>query len=204
MRLAAFGCAPVLERRSAAEVGRRLVRSGALRTATQVAYLTVHERLRAAQEPSELWSRVAEERRARVEQFVELDTPFQPDERRDRIQNLMAMMDRADVTVTEKFRRLLEAYQIENGYGASIDSYRGEVDFGGQTRIVDFLSLGRVALLYQTLDGETSGVWDSDAGSFQHLESSYNAPLRRGIRIALKQESPQLLQLPIQAPEDVR
>ena len=38
-----------------------------------------------------------------LEQFVELDVPFLLEERRDRIERLREIMDRADVAVSEKF-----------------------------------------------------------------------------------------------------
>ncbi len=45
-----------------------------------------------------------------LEQFVALDTPFLPQERGARIALLKDLLTRADVTVSEKFRRVLEAY----------------------------------------------------------------------------------------------
>ncbi len=50
-------------------------------------------------------------------QFVDLDVPFLLDERKTRVQGLKDMMARADVTISEKYRRILEAYQIELEYG---------------------------------------------------------------------------------------
>ena len=67
----------VLEQRFAAELGRRLVQSGVLDEPAGVAYLTVEERIRAVHEPSPYWVRLAEERRARVEEFVRIDVPVQ-------------------------------------------------------------------------------------------------------------------------------
>jgi hypothetical protein len=64
-----------LEQRYGAEAGRRLHRLGALREPAEVAYLTVHERIRAAQEGSELWARLAATRRERVERFLEVELP---------------------------------------------------------------------------------------------------------------------------------
>ncbi len=82
-----------------------------------------------------------------LEQFVELDVPFQKEERMQRVQFLRSSLDRADVSVAEKFRGVLEAYNIELQYGRGIDTYRGSIDLGGAERVVDFLRVGRVALV---------------------------------------------------------
>ena len=58
-----------------------------------------------------------------LEQFVELDVPFLLDERRDRIERLREIMDRADVAVSEKFSQVLRAFQIENEYGRTMETY---------------------------------------------------------------------------------
>src|SRR5690606_27540324 len=51
-----------------------------------------------------------------LEDFITLDTPFLLKERQDRIARLRDMMVRSDVTAAEKFRQVVEAYQIENDY----------------------------------------------------------------------------------------
>src|SRR5690606_36532921 len=48
-----------------------------------------------------------------LKKFVDLDVPFLPKEREKRVNDLIAMMDKADVSTSEKFRRILEAYQVE-------------------------------------------------------------------------------------------
>lgn len=136
--------------------------------------------------------------------FVELDIPFLVEERSDRVADLQRLMDRSDVTVSEKFRRVLEAYQVENDYGRTIDSYRSELVIDGEPRTVDFLSVGRVVLLYQTLDGETSGIWSREERVWQPLPDGYDDAIRRGIRIALKQAAPNLLLLPVPVAQGVQ
>ena len=137
-----------------------------------------------------------------LEQFVELDVPFEKEERLQRIQFLRDNLDRADVTVAEKFRGVLEAYNIELQYGRGVDTYRGTIDLNGTQRDVDFLRVGRIALVYQTTDGALAGAWDKSAGAWVDLPSGeYDAAIRKGIRIAKKQATIELLSMPVSAPE---
>lgn len=137
-----------------------------------------------------------------LEQFVELDVPFEKDERMERVEFLRSNIDRADVSVAEKFRGVLEAYNIELQYGRGIDTYRGTIDMNGTSRDVDFLRVGRIALLYQTTDGAMSGAWDSSSNAWVDLPAGeYEAAIRKGIRIAKKQATIELLNMPVSAPE---
>jgi len=96
---------------------------------------------------------------ATLEKFVALDVPFLPEERTKRVNDLSSMMQRADISVSEKFRRVLEAYQIEVDYGRTIEAYSGLLTIKGQEMDVDFLRIGRVSLVYQTRDGSQLGQW---------------------------------------------
>jgi hypothetical protein len=135
---------------------------------------------------------------ATLGQFVRLDTPFLPDERSNRIAQLEDMMTRADVSVSEKYRRIVEAYQIEIEYGRTIEAYQGKV--GEKT--VDFLRAGRVALLYQTLDGSETGYWDADAKTWKQ-DNSYEDAIKSGLKVAKKQAAPDFIRLPVHAPKQV-
>jgi len=137
-----------------------------------------------------------------LEQFIELDVPFNKEERMQRVAFLRSNLDRADVSVAEKFRQVLEAYNIELQYGRGIQTYRDTIDVGGAPRDVDFLRIGRVALVYQSTDGAISGAWDKSSGSWVDLPAGeYNAAIRKGIRIANKQATIELLNMPVSAPE---
>ena len=136
-----------------------------------------------------------------LEQFIKLDLPFLPEERQQRLSHLKQMVNRADVTHAEKFRRILEAYQIENDYGNTIEAYRADINLNGTTSSVDFLRLGRVALYYQRLDGSETGFWNKETSSWQTLSSDYRHAIREGLRIARKEAAPDLLTLPVPAPE---
>jgi hypothetical protein len=132
--------------------------------------------------------------------FVELDVPFLLEERTERVAKLEALMIDPTVNDAEKFRKVTEAYQIENDYGRTIESYKGPLDIGGQTRQVEFLRIGRVAYIYQTEDGTISGVWDQGARRWEEADS-HKSEIRAGLKIAKKQVAPDLLLLPVSAPE---
>jgi hypothetical protein len=136
-----------------------------------------------------------------LDAFVALDVPFLKEERVARVHGLRDMMKRADVTLSEKYRRLLEAYQIESEYGRTIEAYRGELTQGETSRSVDFLRFGRIALLFQTLDGGESGMWDQEAKVWQPLGGSYRIAIRDGLRMARKQSAPDLVRVPVRLAE---
>ena len=136
-----------------------------------------------------------------LKQFVELDVPFLLEERQDRVTNLEELMDVSDVAVSEKFRSVIEAYQTENEYGRTIETYKGELTIEGEVREVEFLKIGRVGLYYQTMDGEHSGIYEQASGDFVALSDKYRSQILQGLRIAKKQAAPDLLRLPVPAAE---
>jgi hypothetical protein len=134
-----------------------------------------------------------------LEQFVALDVPFLAQERENRLQSLKSLMDRADIASSEKFRRVLEAYQIEVDYGRTIESYTGLIDVDGQQREVDFLRIGRLDLIYLTKDGKKAGIWNTEVNTFERLPDSNISQINKAIRIAKKQLAPDMLTLPVKA-----
>jgi hypothetical protein len=141
---------------------------------------------------------------ASLKQFVALDIPFLPEERQTRIEQLKVLMDRADVSLSEKYRRLIEAYQVEVEYGQTIEAYRGTLAMNGKPRTVDFLRIGRVALFFHTLDDKTCGRWDTHKQHWVVLPDRYRVAVTKGLLIARKQAPPDLLLLPIRAPVETR
>lgn len=133
--------------------------------------------------------------------FVSMDVPFLMDERNDRIDFLKETLDRADVSVAEKFSQVLQAYQVENSYGSTIEAYTDVIELDGKSRSVDMLKWGRVSLVFQTLDGETTGVWDNNLKDWVILPDEFRLGVRDGVRIARKTKTADLVRLPIPAPE---
>jgi hypothetical protein len=136
-----------------------------------------------------------------LEQFVALDKPFQVEERKSRIEMLRENQDRADISVSEKFRQVLEAYKIESAYGGTIEAYKTTLPLDGADREVSILRVGRIALMYQTSDGLASGYWDAAQGQWLALDSSYNSRVMKGLKIARDQATKDILILNVQAPE---
>ena len=134
-----------------------------------------------------------------IVQFVDLDIPFLPEERQQRIVQLQTLMERADVSIAEKYRRILEAYQVETEYGRTIEAYRGDLIMGDDTRTVDFLRIGRVSLYYLTLDSQEAGIWNDN--QWQKLDNEYRQAIEQGLKVAKKQLPPNLLVLPTQIAE---
>ncbi|MFA5938917.1 MAG: DUF3450 domain-containing protein [Sinimarinibacterium sp.] len=128
-----------------------------------------------------------------MEQFVDLDLPFLKEDRAARVERLKEMMPRADVTVSEKYRRIVEAYQIEMEYGRTIEAYRGSL----KDREVDFLRVGRVGLYYQTPDTTETGYWDRETHDWV-VDNDYAEGVKEGLKVARKQTSPNLLIVPMQ------
>ncbi len=135
-----------------------------------------------------------------LEQFITADVPFLPYERSERLENLQDLLPRADVSLAEKYRRILEAYQIESDYGRTLEVWRDSLQRDGQELNVDFLRLGRLMLYYQTADGHETGWWNQKQRSWQQLDSSARRPVAQAIAIARQHKSADWLDLPIKTP----
>ena len=135
-----------------------------------------------------------------LEKFVDLDIPFLISERRDRIEFLKETLDRADVSVAEKFHQVMQAYQVENTYGTTIEAYTDVIEIDGRSRQVDVLKWGRVSLVFQTPDGEITGVWNNQNRQWVILDDAFRTGVRDGLRIARKTQTADLVRLPVPAP----
>jgi hypothetical protein len=132
--------------------------------------------------------------------FVEADVPFLDTERKARVDRLRDLMLQVDAPTSEKFRRLLEAYTIEMTYGRTMDSYAGTLADG---RNVEFIRLGRVSLMYRTVDGEESGYWDNEQKMWV-AAPEYSAVIEEALKIAKQEGAPDLIAVPVPAPKGGR
>ncbi|MBV1920828.1 MAG: DUF3450 domain-containing protein, partial [Pseudomonadales bacterium] len=130
--------------------------------------------------------------------FIDLDMPFHMTERRERLSTIEENLVAADINVAEKFRQIIEAYQIENEYGRKVDSYQDIAIIEGVGYEVDVLRVGRIALVSQTKDTSITAAWDNDKKLWQRLDNSvYRNAVREGLKMANKQAPIGMLVLPI-------
>lgn len=128
-----------------------------------------------------------------LQKFVSQDLPFLKQERQERVASLKRLMADPEVNVAEKYRRILEAYQVEADYGRTLGAERTQVG----DKMVDVLRVGRTALFYLSADGDSAGRWDAKQGRWVDLSSSYISDVRKGLRIAHEQTAADLLKLPM-------
>lgn len=133
-------------------------------------------------------------------QFIKADIPFMLDERTKRVDSLVELMGRADVAISEKYRRILEAYQIELEYGRTLEAYQGTLGEGANALTVEFIKLGRVALMYQTIDGSETGYYDAQTKQWVKAPE-YKDNIRKALAVARQEGAPDLLRVPVPAPK---
>ncbi|MBC6428278.1 MAG: DUF3450 domain-containing protein [Cellvibrionales bacterium] len=138
-----------------------------------------------------------------LEDFVELDLPFRLDERRERVTRLRNNLGRANLSVAEKFRQVLEAYKIELDYGNNIEAYTRTLAVDGQEQDVNVLRIGRIALTYQTKDQSRAAAWNTATGDWEALPGSWNRDISEGLKIARKQSPINIMKVPVSAPQEV-
>jgi hypothetical protein len=132
-----------------------------------------------------------------LEKFVELDVPVNIETRKARIAGLHDVINDSNVTTSEQFRLVLEAYEIEAGYGTIFDAYQGELVVDGTPITADFVHMGRIALVAQSLDYKRAWVWNNTSRSWEELGDEYLKPITDSIRMARKQLPMDLTKMPV-------
>ena len=137
-----------------------------------------------------------------LEQFVASDVPFVDpiSDRKARIERLRELMTTEGTSPSERFRRLVEAYQIELEYGRTVSDYKSTLPDG---REAEFVRVGRVSLLYRTVDGEESDYWDAAQKQWM-MDNDYNSAVLEALRISRKTIAPDVIEVPVPAPQEVR
>ena len=133
-------------------------------------------------------------------QFVANDVPFFKEERDQRIAFLRELMASVEAPQSEKFRRLIEAYQIEMEYGRTMTAYRQTLADG---RDAEMVRLGRVALMYRVIEGGETGYWDNQQKAWV-VDRDSAAAIEEALSIANEERAPDLIIVPVPAPQGGR
>ena len=138
-----------------------------------------------------------EEMVSTLESIINNDVPFLLIERKARVAELKEILKQSNISTSEKFRRVFEAYQIENEFGRTIESYRDEITFDSETFNVEVFRLGRVGLYARTSDGRHTAMYSKKEGRWVRKKGIDNE-LVVALKIARKELPPSLLKLPIE------
>lgn len=139
---------------------------------------------------------------AGVEKSIELDMPFHLAERKERIAFAKAALDNPTVSPAEGLRQVMEAFTVEAEYGRKLDAYKDTVEIDGNPTEVNILRIGRLSLIAQTADESEALAWDNKSRSWIELGSSYRNPTRKGLRIANRLATVDMLEMPVPYAEE--
>ncbi|MEL6365711.1 MAG: DUF3450 domain-containing protein [Pseudomonadota bacterium] len=137
---------------------------------------------------------------ASLEQFVAADIPFLADERTARIGRLNAAMSNPSLSPAQRYRLIVEAYEIENEYGRTIEAYEDEFEVGGELNKFDVLRIGRVSVIRKTADDGIVQIYSRTDRAWVDLDRSLLPDVKIGFRMAKEQIPPNLLGIPVTAP----
>ncbi len=133
----------------------------------------------------------------RLESYIARDLPFLPEERVNRLSLIREMIADPDIESAEKFRRVMEALQVETEYGGTVEVYQATIDLNGQSTLVNIFRLGRLSLFYQTPDRKEVGHYNRASGKWEPLPSKYRRTIDIAVEMGTRQRPIELIRLPI-------
>lgn len=137
---------------------------------------------------------------ARFGELVNADLPFNIGERADRAAKLSGVLEDPDMSAAQRYRLIVEAYQIENEYGRTIGAEECTVGDGDAARTGDCLQIGRIALIFKTPDDSVLRIWDSTQNDWTNLNRSYLPDVKFALRVAKEQTAPDIFFAPVKPP----
>lgn len=131
---------------------------------------------------------------ADLERRIRDDLPFLPAERQARLSALRETLNRADAPVSERLRRLLEALQVEAGYGFDLTVTDAAIPLDNKQRYGRVLRIGRLVRYFLTTDGTLAAV-QRGQGPWQLLPEGA-APVAQAMAMVQRQQPAGLVLLP--------
>lgn len=137
---------------------------------------------------------------SRFGEIVNADIPFRVADRSARAGRLATVLDNPSMSAAQRYRLIVEAYQIEDEFGRTIGYYDGEIGSGEDTLSGEFLQIGRIALIFKTPDDSVLRIWDKDQNDWVNLERSYLQDVKFALRMAKEQTAPDIFFAPVKPP----
>lgn len=130
--------------------------------------------------------------------LIEDDKPILRERRLARVESLKALMGQADVADAEKYRQILETYQIELAYGSKMATYETTIHpTSSQSIAVEALYIGKVVFIARSLDSEHFWTWDVKQQRWLDGDDALIEQVNAAYQLANKKITPQLLTLPV-------
>lgn len=136
-----------------------------------------------------------------LQEFIDLDLPFQLDGeggRLARIERLFEIIDDPNISPAERYRVILNAYDIELSYGRNVRIYEEDVLEDGVPVKVTTLQMGRVAVI-RTYPGDRMTILYPGSDGFVPLAGSHFSNVQRALRIADGVAMPEIYEAPVPA-----
>jgi septal ring factor EnvC (AmiA/AmiB activator) len=134
-----------------------------------------------------------------LETFIASDLPFYSEEREMRITQVRNAMNDPHNTLAEKLRKVVEALEIEARFGQEVSATDATLVLNGVETDVTILRLGRLAMFYQSLDGQSVGWWNVQGKRWEPISDGFARDIRRGLAMARGERTIELIQLPVGA-----
>ncbi|WP_028583901.1 DUF3450 domain-containing protein [Desulfogranum mediterraneum] len=123
--------------------------------------------------------------------------PFLLEEREQRFSRLETTLQDPAISLSERYRKAMEALLIEAEFGLSLETYQQTLPIGGRPLLVDIFRLGRLGLFYLTLDRSACGFFNVATDAWSPLDKGYLRDLETAVAIAAKQRPVELLTMPL-------
>lgn len=131
-----------------------------------------------------------------LEAFINADLPFRLEERQDRIARLRDYLSDPQISVTERYRQIMDAYTAEMEVGRKTDTWKETITVDDKEVTVDMVLFGRVALVYMDPTGKYAKRYDRETSSWVDLEGKYKPEIEKAIRIIQGKRTQDVMYVP--------
>jgi chromosome segregation ATPase len=131
-----------------------------------------------------------------LDAFIDADLPFRLEDRKARIERLRGYLSDPAISVTERYRQIMDAYTAEMEVGRKTDTWKETITVDDKEVTVDMVLFGRVAMVYMDPTGRYAKRYDRETQSWVDLESKYKAEIEKAIRIIQGKRTQDVMYVP--------